>query len=283
MPQIAAPATVELRLPSTAPSVALVRAALKGLSGSLDLDPGLVDDIQMVASEACNNVVLHAYDEHGPGPLNVVAVATRGGIDVVVRDEGCGLEPGLAGCEDRRGLGLAVIESLTDQMHALPRPGGGTEVRMSFERRIPGLATHAGEHSDPGPRAMTLPLPGDILASVEPVSLMGGVFGRMTRTLAAHARFSIDRFSELHVVIDSLARNAERWARDGRMSFALGADQRRLMMRIGPLRERAGSALAEGAVARSLPLLVDEIKLEPVRGAAVLYLALAERGYAQTA
>ncbi len=281
MSQIDAPATVELLLPSTADSVALVRAALKGLALSLDFDRELVDDLQMVASEASNNVVLHAYDE--PGPLRVIAVATRGGIDVVVRDEGCGLDPDLVGTEDRRGIGLAVIESLSDQMHVLPRPGGGTEVRMSFEREIPTLAEYPDARSDLAADALTLPLPGDVLASVSPVPLLGPVFGRMARTMAAHARFSVERFADLHIVVDSLAGHAERWARDGRISFSLGTDRRRLMVRIGPLRERAGSALADGTIARTLPRLVDEIKLEPVRDAAVLYLALTERGYAQAA
>ena len=61
-------AAVSLRLPARPENVAVVRQALTGLGDAYDLDPELLGDIKTAVTEACNNVVLHAYpDERRPG------------------------------------------------------------------------------------------------------------------------------------------------------------------------------------------------------------------------
>ena len=52
---------VRLELDSRPERVALVRGMLVGLGGLLAWDAVLVDDLKTAVSEACNNVVLHAY------------------------------------------------------------------------------------------------------------------------------------------------------------------------------------------------------------------------------
>ena len=51
-------------------------------------------------------------------------------------------------------------------------------------------------------------LSGDAVVSVSPVSLVGGVLGRLSRALAASARFSLDRFSDVYLVTDAIAAHA---------------------------------------------------------------------------
>ena len=101
----------------------------------LELDAELLDDLQMVASEACNNVILHAYGDR-PGPLEVRVTATHEGIDILVRDHGTGLDEG-APEADSDALGLAVIRSLADRTELISGADGGTEVHMEFDREIP--------------------------------------------------------------------------------------------------------------------------------------------------
>ncbi len=61
-----------LTLPATAENVIVVRQAVAGLGEALGLSGPRIDDLKTVVSEACNNVVLHAY-EGEPGPLEVIA------------------------------------------------------------------------------------------------------------------------------------------------------------------------------------------------------------------
>ncbi len=56
-------ANVRLNLAATAENVVLVREMLAGVADGVGLDPTHLHDIQTAVTEACNNVVLHAYVE----------------------------------------------------------------------------------------------------------------------------------------------------------------------------------------------------------------------------
>ena len=103
-------ADVELTLPARAENVAVVRHALGGLGEALDLDPQMLSDVKLAVTEACTNVVVHAYGED-EGPMEVAATLDGQSLRVTVRDEGLGIvpradSPGL-------GLGLPLIATLT--------------------------------------------------------------------------------------------------------------------------------------------------------------------------
>lgn len=285
-----APATVELQLHSAPESVALVRAGLKGFGTLLEFEAELLEDLQMVASEACNNVVRHAYDEDS-GPLEFRVTATNASIEVVVRDYGEWIEAEPAD-DDQPALGLALIEALADETQLNQPPEGGTEVCMRFARDIPALEEQANDPAaleqrvdDPAvaPQSRSMTLSGDVIATVSPVSLLPGVLGRLSRALAAQARFSVERFSDIHLVVDSLVGHAQRWASNGRITFALRSETRRLVFRLGPLRKSAseltGISCGEGLRPR-LDRLVDELEFEPRSDAGVLSLTFTERGLA---
>src|SRR4051812_18721434 len=88
---------VRLTLPAVAENVAVVRQALTGMTETLGIGPGVLADMKTAVSEACNNVVVHAYDERAPArPVEVTAVADAGDVAVTVRDEGRGIRPGEA-------------------------------------------------------------------------------------------------------------------------------------------------------------------------------------------
>src|SRR3979411_3125979 len=83
---------VRVVLPNRAENIAVVRQALTGVADAMQLEDGLLSDIKTAVSEACNNVVLHAYDGR-EGPLEVYVCPTDDELDVVVRDEGQGIQP----------------------------------------------------------------------------------------------------------------------------------------------------------------------------------------------
>jgi anti-sigma regulatory factor (Ser/Thr protein kinase) len=124
--------SLRLRLPARAENVAVVRQALNGVAEGLALEAFTLTDIKIAVSEACTNVVLHAYPE-SEGPLLVDAWADGAEeLVVVVRDQGSGFTPAARTESAGLGLGLALIASLSKEVQIGSEPGGGTEVRMRF-------------------------------------------------------------------------------------------------------------------------------------------------------
>jgi len=122
---------LRLELAGAPESVGLVRAVIAAVTRAAGLDSALVDDIRTAVSEACNNVVLHAYPE-GPGPL-IFSLAVRAeSIEAVIRDQGAGIRPGPARTRGL-GMGVALINSLADRAE-FQSSEMGTEVRMRFRR-----------------------------------------------------------------------------------------------------------------------------------------------------
>jgi anti-sigma regulatory factor (Ser/Thr protein kinase) len=280
---VGGPAVVQLEVASAPESVALVRAALKGFATRLSLDPELIDDLQMAVSEACNNVVLHAYPS-GTGGLAVSLSATSSGVEAVVRDYGQGIDADTT--EDGTGLGLPLIRSLADASEVTHAPGGGTEVRMRFARQLAIVGATAPARSLSTAPSDALGMYGAVTVSVAPVALLSDVLGRLARLLAGEARFSVERFGDIKLVVDGLVRLTERFAAHRRVSFALGAETRRLRLQIGPFRRRPGvvtGARAREEIAPAVGGLVDELEVEPINGSDLLSLTLIERSLAQPA
>jgi anti-sigma regulatory factor (Ser/Thr protein kinase) len=145
---------MELTLPARAESLAIVRDALRAVGNVLAIDEQQLADICLAVTEACTNVVLHAYPDGFEGSLDVtvwgcgpdIARAESNGNDgqrpdaedegaeeeltVVVGDCGQGTEeptntPGL-------GLGLRLISALSKSAHVTRNDDGRTEVEMTF-------------------------------------------------------------------------------------------------------------------------------------------------------
>jgi len=118
-----------LSLPARAENVAVVRHAFGGLGEALSVPEQLLSDIKLAVTEACTNVVIHAYPDT-EGPMEVRAVLGEEELSIVVRDEGRGVvpradSPGL-------GLGLPLIATLTESLELGTGDDAATEVRMTF-------------------------------------------------------------------------------------------------------------------------------------------------------
>jgi anti-sigma regulatory factor (Ser/Thr protein kinase) len=121
---------LELKLPARAENVAVVRHAFGGFAEVLTVDEQTLADIKLAVTEACTNVVVHAYDENDPGSLEVDASIGDGRLTVVIRDSGRGIvprpdSPGL-------GLGLPLIATLAESLELGTDDRDRTEVRMTF-------------------------------------------------------------------------------------------------------------------------------------------------------
>ena len=122
---------MQLTLPARAENVFIVRQALEGIGEAYALEPALVNDIKIAVTEACTNVVLHAYRD-GEGPLEVDAWPGAERLHVVVRDRGPGVGPRAEPPSPGLGLGLPLIAALTEEMRIASGEDGSTEVHMTF-------------------------------------------------------------------------------------------------------------------------------------------------------
>jgi anti-sigma regulatory factor (Ser/Thr protein kinase) len=135
---------LELSLPARAENVAVVRHVLGGIGDALDLDHEVLADIKLAVSEACANVVVHAYATAGPGFMDLEVTTMDSHLAVVVRDHGRGMTP--RADSPGLGVGLPLIASLAETLELTNSTDGGTEVRMTF------VTSAAAQHgSDPPP------------------------------------------------------------------------------------------------------------------------------------
>ncbi len=121
---------MQLALPARAENIAIVRHAFGALGEAYALDTQTLSDIRLAVTEACTNVVVHAYPNGQEGPMEVLATLLGDELTVVVRDEGEGIgprpdSPGL-------GLGLPLIASLAENVQLGRDEDERTEVRMTF-------------------------------------------------------------------------------------------------------------------------------------------------------
>jgi serine/threonine-protein kinase RsbW/stage II sporulation protein AB (anti-sigma F factor) len=89
-------------------------------------------DVALAVSEACANVVLHAYRDRRPGPLHLTAFVDSQLVYLVIIDEGSGLAPRLD--SPGLGLGLPLIARLANHLEITHRRPTGTVVTMGFVR-----------------------------------------------------------------------------------------------------------------------------------------------------
>ena len=226
---------LHLILPAQAQNVIVVRQAVAGLGEALGLPPQRVDDLKTVITEACNNVVLHAYDEDEDGALEVTATATDGAIALEVRDRGRGFQPA-TGVQDESslGLGLPLIASLSDGFEIKGGAGEGTRMTMHFELTERSAGSNGGH-------------PGEIHEELA-LQISGGemvkpVLARVIGALAARAQFSVDRLADTVLIGDAVSAHGSDDFSSGRVEVAIKDGDGTLDVRVGPLVEGGGERI----------------------------------------
>ena len=126
-------ADVSLIVPAVPDSIAVIRQTVSGICEALGADTRAVGDIKLAATEACTNVVLHAYVNGDAGTIEVDAYAAEDELRLLVRDHGAGMTP--APMAEGLGLGLPLIAALTSTLTIVEPENGGTEVSMTFSLR----------------------------------------------------------------------------------------------------------------------------------------------------
>ncbi|MET7329530.1 ATP-binding protein [Nonomuraea sp. NPDC005650] len=134
-------ATIALRLPRDAASVPLIRKMLDGTLRSLGVEPQIRDDIELMLTEACSNVIRHA-DPSDDYTVSASVLDDRCIIKVI--DNGDGFDPSLImeptpGAE--HGRGLLIMRALADDIRFVNRREHGAVVCLEKRLRYaPGAA-----------------------------------------------------------------------------------------------------------------------------------------------
>ena len=226
---------VHLVLPARAENVIVVRQAVAGLGEALGIPSQRVDDLKTVVTEACNNVVLHAYDEAEEGPLEVSAAANEDEIVIEVQDRGGGFQPSSSvGDELSLGLGLPLIAALSDSFEISGAAGKGTRMTVRF-----GLdATSAAGNGDRPTRTAE-----ELAMQISDPAIVRPVLARVIGALAARSEFSVDRLSDTMLLGDAVSAHGVRDFSSGRIEVAIRDRDRTLDVRVGPLIEGGGERI----------------------------------------
>lgn len=253
------PAGLRMVLPARPENVAVIRHALAGLAEDAGMDEAGVADLKTVVTEACMNVVVHAYRGE-PGPLSVEAEPDREGLTVIVRDEGVGIRPEADVEHASLRLGLAMIAAMSSSFRISGGLDQGTEVTMRVPLR--GGGSNGGAHS---PTFELAPADRTEIA-IGRTELLGPVLARVVGALVARRDLPVDRVSDAVLVTDALAAAAPGRFSDGHVRLGLDDRDDGVELRLGPMQPGAAEQIREELevpeVGGSLEALADELAVD---------------------
>jgi serine/threonine-protein kinase RsbW len=248
-----------MSLPARAENVAVVRHAIAGLAERIGMDEAATADLKTVVTEACMNVVVHAYPEGQVGLLEVEAVPDLDGLTVGVRDFGSGISPRPGVDRPSLRIGLALIAALSSSFEIRGGVEQGTEIRM----HLPLRARPIGEEVE---TPVLAPVPEETALTVGAPALLGPVLSRALTALAARQEITVDRISDAMLLSDAISAAAPRGFPDGAVRLSIAERPEGIELRVGPMGSGAAeglrSSLALPDVGGSLETLADEVRTE---------------------
>ncbi len=135
---------VDLTVPTEARLISQTRRVFTGYLEEMGVDEDDVSDVGVALSEACSNVLRHAYDAESES-FHLSADFWPDEIVVVVEDHGVGIPPGSGSAhhdvEATSGRGLHLIKELMTSVTFETMPSRqGTRLQMRKSLRTAGLS-----------------------------------------------------------------------------------------------------------------------------------------------
>jgi serine/threonine-protein kinase RsbW len=253
---------LQMSLPARAENVAVARHALAGLAERVGMDEPGIADLKTVVTEACMNVVVHAYPDAAPGLLEVEAEEELDGLTVVVRDYGMGIRPRPDVERPSLRIGLTLIAALSKSFEIKGGVDRGTEIRM----HLPLRTGEKGATPDPVPTPAAVAREETEMRVSRP-DFVGPVLSRTLAALAARREVSVDRLSDAMLLSDAISAGAPRGFEDGQVRLSIADREQGVELRVGPMAddgaERLRASLALPELGGSLEALADEVRVEP--------------------
>ena len=108
----------------------------------MPLNPSVEEimEIKTMIAEAVTNAMIHGYEGHEDGWIEIKAVYDEAGIlDLTIKDEGCGIEDIERAMQplytskaylERSGMGMTIMETFADDFKVNSSEGNGCIVQM---------------------------------------------------------------------------------------------------------------------------------------------------------
>jgi serine/threonine-protein kinase RsbW len=125
-----------LSLSAERKNIGAVREAVDRVARSFGMRERARNDLKTLVSEACANVVLHAYgDDDVDKPLEIEVIREGETVEVVVRDRGQGVSARSDPKPASLRLGLLLVGAMASSFQLRSARGSGTELRatVAFE------------------------------------------------------------------------------------------------------------------------------------------------------
>jgi serine/threonine-protein kinase RsbW len=120
-----------LKLAAEPQNVRRARDEAASYAERLGLNSPGIEDLKTIVSEACSNIVRHAYPEDAKErPMEVEMDRTDGELTVTVRDCGSGIRPPTGVRPSSLRLGFILMGSLADFLQLRTGRGRGTELLL---------------------------------------------------------------------------------------------------------------------------------------------------------
>lgn len=258
---------IRIKLPARAENVALIRHAIAGVAESLGMSEDVLADLKTVVTEACMNVVAHAYGEEA-GPLEVHAWPADDELVVVVRDYGSGIRPRPDADHTSLRLGMSLIAAMTSGYEIAGGSGRGTTITMRLSLSgtgpaAPGTHEARGDHYDAG---------GDtaddaILLTSWDGATLPAILARVISVLASRRDFTVDELADAVLFSDVISSDLSSLDGAHPVHLRLSDGFDHLSLRIGPLDAGMATELRQGLylpeeIGGSLESLAEEVLVE---------------------
>jgi serine/threonine-protein kinase RsbW len=121
-----------LSLPAERENIGAVRAAVDRAARGFGVQEEARSDLKTLVSEACANVVVHAYAAgEAHRPLEIELTRQDEAVEVVVRDRGQGVSARPDPKPESLRLGLLLVGAMASSFQLRSVRGGGTELRAT--------------------------------------------------------------------------------------------------------------------------------------------------------
>jgi serine/threonine-protein kinase RsbW len=258
----ARPGAIQIHLAARAENVALVRHALAGAAESLGMTEEVLADLKTVVTEACMNVVVHAYGDE-VGPMEIQAWAEDGEFVVVVRDFGSGIRP-RADSQDHNSLklGISLIAAMTSGFEISGGSGRGTTIKMHLP--LNGAEPVADMEA---PEPISLQDQQTVVLTTWNGTTLPAVLARIVSVLASRRDMGVDELADAVLFSDVISNDLASLDSQGAVRLSLSAGDFGISLRIGPLESGIADDLRKGLylpaeIGGSLEALADEISVD---------------------
>jgi len=130
-PPTAARWRMELQLACEPELISVARLACATFASQFGFSLDELEDIKLAVSEACTNVIQHAYEDRTGQQFTVCCWTEENSLIIEVRDKGRGLQGEIQGH-----FGMKIIRAVMDFVEFRSEEGKGTIVRMVKKRKI---------------------------------------------------------------------------------------------------------------------------------------------------